>query len=60
MAFINNQRGRANRLAVALLTGSVRFLDSIFVLEGLLEQQTVLNPAEIMTDTAGSDLFIAP
>lgn len=31
--------------------------DSIFVLEGLLEQQTGLNPTEIMTDTAGaSDL----
>jgi TnpA family transposase len=31
--------------------------DSIFVLEGLLEQQTDLNPSEIMTDTAGaSDL----
>lgn len=27
--------------------------DSIFVLEGLLEQQTGLNPVEIMTDTAG-------
>lgn len=31
--------------------------DSIFVLEGLLEQETGLNPTEIMTDTAGaSDL----
>lgn len=31
--------------------------DSIFVLEGLLEQQTGLKPTEIMTDTAGtSDL----
>lgn len=31
--------------------------DSIFVLEGLLEQETWLNPTEIMTDTAGaSDL----
>jgi TnpA family transposase len=28
--------------------------DSIFVLEGLLEQQTSLTPTEIMTDTAGS------
>ncbi|EOX6210242.1 DUF4158 domain-containing protein [Escherichia coli] len=26
MDFINNRRGRANRLAVALLIGSVRFL----------------------------------
>lgn len=31
--------------------------DSIFVLEGLLEQETGLNPTEIMTDTAeASDL----
>ena len=31
--------------------------DSIFILEGLLEQQTSLNPTEIMTDTSGvSDL----
>ncbi len=28
--------------------------DSIFVLEGLLEQQIGLNPVEIMTDTAGT------
>jgi TnpA family transposase len=28
--------------------------DSIYILEGLLEQQTSLNPTEIMTDTAGS------
>jgi len=28
--------------------------DSIFILEGLLEQQTGLNPTEIMTDTAGA------
>ncbi len=28
--------------------------DSIYILEGLLEQQTSLNPREIMTDTAGA------
>ncbi len=28
--------------------------DSIFILEGLLEQQTGLNPNEIMTHTAGA------
>lgn len=33
------------------VSGTLR--DSIFVLEGLLEQQTGLNPVEIMTDTAG-------
>jgi TnpA family transposase len=32
--------------------------DSIFVLEGLLEQQTGLNPTEIMTDTAGTSDMI--
>ncbi|QFT09991.1 MULTISPECIES: Tn3 family transposase [Vibrio] len=35
-----------------VIPGTLR--DSIFVLEGLLEQQTGLNPVEIMTDTAGS------
>ena len=35
-----------------------RLRDSIFVLEGLLEQQTDLNPTEIMTDTAGSSDMI--
>lgn len=38
-----------------VVPGTLR--DSIFVLEGLLERQTGLNPKEIMTDTAGaSDL----
>ncbi len=38
-----------------VIPGTLR--DSIFVLEGLLEQQTSLKPTEIMTDTAGaSDL----
>lgn len=38
-----------------VILGTLR--DSIFVLEGLLEQETGLNPTEIMTDTAGaSDL----
>lgn len=35
-----------------VIPGTLR--DSIFVLEGLLEQQTGLNPVEIMTDTGGS------
>lgn len=35
-----------------VIPGTLR--DSIFVLEGLLEQQTSLRPQEIMTDTAGS------
>ncbi|MEE4377645.1 MAG: Tn3 family transposase [Candidatus Competibacteraceae bacterium] len=35
-----------------VVPGTLR--DSIFVLEGLLEQQTGLSPMEIMTDTAGA------
>ena len=35
-----------------VVPGTLR--DSIFVLEGLLEQQTGLRPTEIMTDTAGA------
>lgn len=35
-----------------VIPGTLR--DSIFVLEGLLEQQTGLNPTEIMTDTSGA------
>lgn len=35
-----------------VIPGTLR--DSIFVLEGLLEQQTSLNPTEIMTDTTGT------
>ncbi len=35
-----------------VIPGTLR--DSVFVLEGLLEQQTGLNPTEIMTDTAGT------
>ncbi len=39
-----------------VVPGTLR--DSIFVLEGLLEQQTRLNPIEVMTDTAGSSDMI--
>jgi TnpA family transposase len=39
-----------------VVPGTLR--DSIFVLEGLLEQQTDLNPTEIMTDTAGASDMI--
>ena len=39
-----------------VVPGTLR--DSIFVLEGLLEQQTGLNPVEIMADTAGSSDII--
>ncbi len=35
-----------------VIPGTLR--DSIFVLEGLLDQQTSLNPIEIMTDTSGT------
>ena len=39
-----------------VVPGTLR--DSIFILEGLLEQQTGLNPTEIMTDTAGASDMI--
>jgi TnpA family transposase len=39
-----------------VVPGTIR--DSIFVLEGLLEQQTGLSPMEIITDTAGSSDII--
>ncbi|ABP42359.1 transposase (plasmid) [Yersinia pestis subsp. microtus bv. Caucasica] len=39
-----------------VVPGTLR--DSIFVLEGLLEQQTGLNPVEIMTDTGGTSDII--
>jgi TnpA family transposase len=39
-----------------VVPGTLR--DSIFVLEGLLEQQTGLNPVETMTDTAGTSDII--
>jgi TnpA family transposase len=38
------------------VTGTLR--DSLFVLEGLLEQESSLNPVELMTDTAGSSDLI--
>jgi TnpA family transposase len=39
-----------------VIPGTLR--DYLFVLEGLLEQQTGLNPVEIMTDTGGSSDII--
>jgi TnpA family transposase len=39
-----------------VVPGTLR--DSIFVLEGLLEQQTGLKPTEIMTDTAGASHMV--
>ncbi len=51
--FISDQYSGFHGIVVP---GTLR--DSIFVLEGLLEQQTGLNPTEIMTDTSGvSDLI---
>src|SRR4051794_37819513 len=34
-----------------VIPGTLR--DSLYILEGLLEQQTVLRPVELMADTAG-------
>jgi len=47
--FVSNQFSGFHGIVVP---GTLR--DSIFVLEGLLEQQTGLKPVEIMTDTAGA------
>lgn len=51
--FISDQHSGFHGVVVP---GTLR--DFIFVLEGLLEQQTGLNPTEIMTDTAGSSDLI--
>lgn len=51
--FISNQYTGFHAIVVP---GTLR--DSIFVLEGMLEQQTGLNPIEIMTDTAGTSDMI--
>jgi TnpA family transposase len=36
-----------------VIPGTLR--DSLFILDGLLEQQTSLRPVELMADTAGTD-----
>ena len=51
--FISNQYTGFHAIVVP---GTLR--NSIFVLEGMLEQQTGLNPIEIMTDTAGTSDMI--
>lgn len=51
--FMSNQYSGFHDITV---TGTLR--DSLFVLEGLLEHETTLNPKEIMTDTAGSSALI--
>jgi len=51
--FISDQYSGFHGIVVP---GTLR--DSIFVLEGLLEQQTGLNPTEIMTDTSGTSDMI--
>lgn len=51
--FISDQYSGFHGIVVP---GTLR--DSIFVLEGLLEQQTGLNPMEIMTDTTGTSDMI--
>ena len=41
----------ARRLHGIVIPGTLR--DSMYLIEGILEQQTILKPKEIMTDTAG-------
>jgi TnpA family transposase len=47
--FVSNQYSGFHGIVIP---GTIR--DSIFILEGLLERQTGLQPVEIMTDTSGS------
>ncbi len=62
--YFGNNRGSLVQLCVRSVfrlswhryTGDAE--DSIFVLEGLLEQETGLNPTEIMTDTAGASELV--
>lgn len=51
--FVSNQYSGFHGIVIP---GTLR--DSIFVLEGLLEQQTGLNPTEIMTDTSGTSNMV--
>lgn len=51
--FISNQYSGFHGIVIP---GTLR--DSIFVLEGLLEQQTGLIPTEIMTDTSGTSNMV--
>jgi TnpA family transposase len=39
-----------------VIPGTLR--DSLFILEGLLEQQTSLQPTQLMSDTAGSSEIV--
>ncbi len=63
--YFGNNRGITVQLCVRSVfrlswhryTGDAEGL-SIFVLEGLLEQETGLNPTEIMTDTAGASELV--
>lgn len=51
--FTSDQFSGFNALVIP---GTIR--DSLYLLEGLLDQQTVLHPQEVMTDTAGySDII---
>ena len=56
MTYLNYTSDQCSGLNGIVITGTIR--DSVYILEGLLEQQTSLNPVEIMTDSASySDLM---
>ena len=55
VTYLNYTSDQFSGLGGIVVTGTIR--DSVYILEGLLEQQTSLNPIEIMTDSASySDL----
>src|SRR5216684_2934575 len=56
MTYYNFTSDQFSGFNAIVIPGTIR--DSLYILEGLLEQQTSLNPIEIMADTAGtSDLI---
>ena len=56
VTYLNYTSDQFSGLNGIVITGTIR--DSVYILEGLLEQQTSLNPVEIMTDSASySDLM---
>jgi len=51
VTYLNFLSDQFSGFHAVVVPGTLR--DSLYILEGLLEQQTTLRPAELMTDTAG-------
>ena len=56
VTYYNFSRDQFTGFHGIVIPGTLR--DSLFILDGLLEQQTSLRPVELMADTAGSNLII--